>query len=176
MQRRIMLWLAALASLLFFSAPVSAQENEIALEASFIRGALSYARTVRPGLRAGIELGFGFPQLDITMVPEQDSLGGPDFEEYLHVAAFLRIAPSDRVEIDVGARASIVDLYMCGASDCWPPPFLGVYAQPMVGWRRFKVGVRFTTGIVFETEPGAPDGSTGVLGMNPFILRYTLPW
>jgi hypothetical protein len=176
MLRRIMLGLAAATSLLFFSGPVNAQQNEVALEASFVRGALSYAREVRPNLRAGIELGFGFPQLDRTFVPEQDSLGSPDFEEYLHVGAFLRIAPSRHFEVDVGARVSIVDLWACGASDCWPPPFLGVYAQPMIGWRRIKFGMRFITGIVFETEEGTPDGSTGVLGMNPFLVRYTLPW
>ncbi len=164
-------------SLLLLSAQASfAQRNELTLEASFVRGALGYARAVRPGLRAGFELGFGFPQLDRTFVPEQDSLGSPDFEEYLHIGAFLRIAPSAHVEVDVGMRASIADLYPCGGSDCWPAGFLGIYVQPMVGWRRLKLGVRFVGGRIFEADVGDPDGSSGVVAMNPLIARYTLPW
>jgi hypothetical protein len=157
-------------------ADASAQRNQVTLEASVFRGALGYAWRVAERAHIGVEAGFGFPQIDRTLVPEQDARGEPDFEEYLHGALFVRVAPSEHVEMDVGARASIVDVWECGASDCWPVGFLGVYAQPMVGWRRVKFGIRLTGGWAGETAPGRPDGWTGIVALNPLIARVSLAW
>ena len=130
------------------------QRNQTTVEASIMRGALGYARQVDARLYAGVEIGFGFPQLDRTLVPEQNESGEPDFREYLHLGVVLRAVPSAHFEIDVGVRGSFADFWPCGASDCWPSPFIGGYVQPMVGWRRLKFGPRLTAGWVSEVEPG----------------------
>jgi hypothetical protein len=81
---------AGLAALVLASAPAHAQRRQITLEGSFVRGALGFARGVRPRLLAGVEVGFGIPELDRTFVPEQDALGGPDFNEILQVGTLVR--------------------------------------------------------------------------------------
>jgi hypothetical protein len=161
-------------ALFVFAAPVLGQQRQFTVEGSFVRGALAYAREVRPRLLAGVEVGFGLPELDRTFVPEQDSLGGPDFDEYLHVSTLLRMTPATHLDVDTGLRFSLVELYGC--SGCLPEPFAGAYLQPMVGWRRLKFGARLTAGWVFQSGPGQPDGSTAVVGLNPFIVRYTFAW
>ena len=166
----------AAALLLLCSSPALAQGHEATLEGSFVRGAVGYARDVRPDVMAGIEVGFGFPQLDRTLRPEQNDQGGPDFEEYLHVGLFVRLARSEHLEVDVGLRGAVADLYECGSSDCLPVLFGGAYVQPMVGWRRLKFGPRLTAGWIRETEPGEPDGSTGVVALSPFTARFTIAW
>ena len=161
--------------------PLPAQGgNEVTVEGSFTRGAVGYARASSSRVFIGVEVGFGFPQLDRTLLPAQDTLGQPDFEEYLHVAPFVRYKASDNFEIDAGIRASIADLWPCGASDCWPAVFGGVYVQPMFGFRLIKIGGRVTTGIILEGEPDTRlrqgDKSTGVLSLSPFLVRATFPW
>lgn len=163
--------------LLAVARPADAQRNQVTIDASVIRGTVGYARAIRPTTYAGVEIGFGFPQIDRTFHPSQDSMGSPDLEEYLHVGVFVRAAPSVHFEVDAGIRASIADLWPCGASDCWPAPFVGAYVQPMAGWRKFKVGPRLVAGWINENEPGRnEDGGTGVVGLNPFTARLTLPW
>jgi hypothetical protein len=165
---------------LVIATPLAAQRrNEVTLEGSFVRGALGYARASSAHLFIGLEIGFGFPQFDRTLVPEQDTLGSPDFEEYLHVAPFIRYKPSRNVEIDAGVRAAIADLWPCDASDCWPALFGGVYVQPMIGFRQFKIGSRLTAGVLTEGEPDTRvsqgDKSTGVVSISPFLVRATFP-
>ena len=160
--------------------PLAAQRNEVTIEGSIVRGAVGYARASSARLYLGIEAGFGFPQLDRTLVPEQDSVGSPDFEEYLHVAPFIRYKASDNFEIDAGVRASIADLWPCDASDCWPALFGGIYVQPMVGFRKLKIGSRLTAGVIMEGEPDTRarqgDKSSNVVSIAPFLVRATLPW
>jgi hypothetical protein len=158
-----------------------AQKNEVAVEASITRGAVGYARNVGSRVFLGVEVGFGFPQIDRTLSPEKDpDTGSPDFEEYLHIAPFVRYKANDNFEIDAGIRASLADLWPCGSSDCWPMPFGGVYIQPMVGWRRIKVGARLTAGVIAEGNPDTRlsqgDESTGVVSLSPFLVRATFPW
>jgi hypothetical protein len=161
--------------------PLAAQRNEATIEATFTRGAAGYARHAATNVLFGIEIGFGFPQIDRTLSPEQDpETGSPDFEEYLHVAPFLRLKSGQHFEIDAGLRASIADLWECDASDCLPALFGGAYVQPMVGWRRIKVGARLTAGVIAEGKPDSRlnQGSerTGVLALSPFLVRATFPW
>jgi hypothetical protein len=167
--------------LCMFASPLAAQRNEATLEASFTRGALGYARATSSRVLIGIEVGFGFPQLDRTLSPKKDpDTGEPDFEEYLHVAPFIRYKANQNFEVDVGVRASFADLWPCGASDCWPALFGGAYVQPMVGWRRVKLGGRLTAGVIAEGEPDTRasqgDSSTGVVSLAPFLVRITFPW
>ena len=166
---------------LVVTAPLAAQQrHELTLEGSFVRGTLGYAWARTDRIFIGVEAGFGFPQIDRTLVPEQDSLGAPDFEEYLHIAPFVRYKANQNVEIDAGIRAAIADLWPCDASDCWPALFGGVYVQPMFGFRKFKIGGRLTAGVITEGEPDTRtrqgDKSTGVVSISPFLLRATFPW
>ncbi|MGH7480849.1 MAG: hypothetical protein ACRELV_01735 [Longimicrobiales bacterium] len=163
-------------ALVVIGLPASAQSNQVTLDVSVIRGTVGYARAVHPAVHLGLEAGFGFPQLDRTLVPDQNASGDPDFEEYLHLAAFARLARSEHFEVDLGVRGAIADLWPCGASDCLPTLFGGVYVQPMVGWRRLKFGPRLTFGWIGDAEPGVTDGATGVIGLSPLNARYTLPW
>lgn len=160
---------------LLAAAPAAAQRHEVTLEASVIRGAVGYARQVAPRVLVGGEAGFGFPQIDRTLSPEVDDSGNPDFEEYLHLAGFVRLVLSGSVELDAGLRGSVASLWDCTASDCWPALFGGGYLQPMVGWRRIKVGVRLSAGWIAETREGTPAGSTSLIGFTPFLLRATFP-
>ena len=166
----------ALSFLLSASPGLAQRSNQLTVEASVFRGALGYARQVAPALHAGVELGFGFPQIDRTLHP--DSVGDlePEFEEYLHVALLLRARPSSHFEVDLGVRGSVADVWPCRVSDCWPAGFLGGYVQPMVGWRRFKVGTRLLAGWIAEHPPERESGSTRVLALNPLIARLTLDW
>jgi hypothetical protein len=159
------------------AAPAHAQSNEVTIEASVIRGAIGYARRLSPTTQVGVEAGFGIPQLDRTLTPtDDDPEGEPGFEEYLHAAVFARVKPSDRFEVDAGLRGSVADLWACTASDCWPALFGGAYVQPMIGGSRLKVGARLTAGWIADSMEGGPDSSTFVVGLNPLILRLTLPW
>lgn len=59
--------------------------SEITIEASILRGTLGYARAIAGQTLIGLEAGFGFPELDRTLIPEQDEeTGGPQFVEILH--------------------------------------------------------------------------------------------
>lgn len=174
--RRLLLTLVLLVP--WPAAPAAAQRNQVTLDASILRGTAGYARQLEPKLYAGIEIGFGFPQIDRTLSPGSQARpdGSADFEEYLHIAPFLRFAPSEYVEIDVGVRAAIADLWSCGASDCWPAPFAGFYAQPMIGWKRVKFGPRLTVGWIDEGPPEQREAWTTVVALNPFNARLTIPW
>jgi hypothetical protein len=157
--------------------PATAQRHEATLEGSVFRGAIGYARQVAPRSLLGAEVGFGFPQIDRTLTPATNpETGGPKFEEFLHVAAFLRHQPTTSFEVDTGLRASMADLWTCTVSDCWPAPFAGAYVQPMVGGWRIKVGARLTAGWIGESAEGGPRSGTFTAGLTPFIIRATLPW
>jgi hypothetical protein len=56
---------------LLLPVPVCAQCSQLALEANPFRGTLSYARQSAPGWHVGMEVGFGFPQIDRTLFPEE---------------------------------------------------------------------------------------------------------
>lgn len=168
--------LTALTLLLLVSSPLPAQRNQVTVEASVLRGTLGYARRLAPSAYAGVEAGFGFPQLDRTLRPAESSEFDPDFQEYLHLGVFVRYAPSPHLEVDTGMRGSIADMWECGASDCWPNAFAGVYLQPMVGWRRLKFGPRLVAGSLSEKPPGQGGGWTTVVALNPLTARLTIPW
>src|SRR6476646_6689474 len=77
------LGLAALPSI-----PAGAQSrNHFAIEATPIHGTLSYARGPESDVRAGVEVGFGFPQIDLSLAPK-----GHEFTQIAHVGVFGRFA------------------------------------------------------------------------------------
>jgi len=159
------------AAVLLAPSLVHAQErHQFTLEASVFRGTLGYARAVSPAVHVGGEVGFGFPQIDYTLSPAGG--GDPSFEEYLHVALFVRQRLHTRVSYDVGVRAAMADLWSCTVSDCLPAPFLGGYVQPMFGGRRFSIGPRIVAGWTAEAEDRG--NSTFTIAVAPLNVRLTL--
>lgn len=149
------------------------KRQQFTLEASVFRGTVGYARAFAPAVHVGGEVGFGFPQIDYTLSPSRDPLtGDPSFEEYLHVALFVRQRLHARIWYDIGVRASMVDLWSCTVSDCWPAPFLGGYVQPMFGGRRLSIGPRIVAGWTAEAEHRG--GSTFTIAVAPLNVRLML--
>lgn len=160
---------------LLLASPLSAQgRQELTLEASVFKGTVGYARAVAPGVRVGGELGFGFPQMDQTLTPSAGRSGDPDLREYLHGAVFVRQRLTRAVTYDAGVRASVVDLWPCTASDCWPTGFLGGFLQPMIGGRRLSVGPRLVAGWAWESENGRRPTFTAAIA--PVNVRFTFDW
>jgi hypothetical protein len=157
--------LAAGALLLLGVRPAAAQRRQVTIDLRPIAGAVAYAWPVAPGRLLGVEAGFGFPQVEQTLTPRGEGFG--DFEEYLHLAMFLRLVRSERVEGDVGLRASVADVTTCQTSDCLPGLFGGAYASAFYGRRRVKVGAMVMAGRA--TEPGGR-GAT-VVNVSPLVLR-----
>lgn len=162
-----------LAILLSPSLARAQERHQFTLEASIFRGTAGYVRAVAPHLHMGGEIGFGFPQIDYTVTPSEVRWSGaPSFEEFLHASLFLRHRLHDRLSYDAGVRASLVDLWPCTASDCWPATFLGTYLQPMIGGRRWSLGPRIVAGWTAESEDGGdPTFTISVALLN---VRLTL--
>ena len=155
--------------------PVSAQGREIGLEISIFKGTVSLTTPLANGVRLGFELGVGTPQLDRTWYPPKDSTGGPSYEEFLHVGAFVRSSVSSLIDVDTGIRLAFSDLWLCDG-DCLPRPAVAVYVQPMVGRGRFTFGPRLLAGWIAEGEPMSGDSSTPFVSLSPITARWSIPW
>lgn len=164
--RRLLLLAVCLAPALL-PAAAPAQRNQLGLEANPFHGTLSYARQTAPGWHVGVQVGFGFPQVDRTLAPEEG-----DFFDLLHLGPFVRVEPSDHLAMDLGLRVGAGDLRECEASDCWPGLYTGASAAVMVGWRRFKVGPRLTAGWI--DEPAHP--RTGFASLSPVNFLFVHGW
>jgi hypothetical protein len=162
--------------LLCCATAASAQQNQFTTQGSVFGATLGYARSIGDDLSAGLEIGAGLPQFDRTLRPEQDAEGNPDFEGLAHVAVFLRFATSERFEVDAGLRTGIADLWPCLASDCWPDGFWGAHLQPMVGWRRLKLGSRLVIGRSHDVDSPDESGPIGVVALTPLVVRLTVSW
>lgn len=170
-------WIPALLTaclLLLATASGASAQSVYSIEGSFVRIGAGYAHQVRENVYLGGELVFGGPLLSVTLHPSESSPGDPEFGEFVHLAFFTRLVRSERAEVDLGVRGSVANLWPCPASDCLPQPFFGVYVQPMVGWRRFKVGMRLVAGSIGETRSDNA-GHTGVFALVPFVARLTFP-
>src|SRR4051812_40454442 len=86
--------------------------NQLAVEATPIHGTISYARGPATDVRAGFEVGFGFPQIDISLAPN-----GHEFVQIAPVGAFARFAAAKSVQLDLGLRAGFSDIRDLGADD-----------------------------------------------------------
>lgn len=147
-------------------APAAAQtRNHFAIEATPIHGTLSYLRGPASDVRAGFELGFGFPQLDVTLAPN-----GRDFVQIAHVGVFSRFAAAKAIQVDLGVRAGFSDVEGLGADD-FPDPYAAVSSALVYGKGRFSFGARVSAGYAFPFG----DPTTFVAGVTP-IVRYTLSW
>jgi hypothetical protein len=167
--------LFAAAAVLSTVSPVSAQRSETTIEASLFSGTLGHAWHTAPRVLVGFEAGFGLPQMNLTFHPARNPVAGkPNFGEILHVGTFVRTKLSERFEIDAGVRGAAAGLWRCQVSDCWPELFYGGYVQPMIGWRRIKLGSRLTAGWITAGEDGTSEGRTFIVSLTPLLVRGTL--
>ena len=117
--------------------------NAFSVEANPFRGTLSYARATSPSWDVGFNLGFGFPQIDVTLLKNN-----AEFRDYFNIGGMARRRFGDRVLLEMGARAGFADYYHCTASDCWPEVYIGPSVMVAVGGKRVKVGSRLTAGFI----------------------------
>lgn len=159
-------WLPAGLALLFLHAGVAtsdaAAQSQIFLEANPVHGTLGYAWPVGTETWLGITVGFGAPQIDRTLVPDDD-----DLLDILHLGAILRTEPTRRVATDVGLRIGLAELHGC--SGCLPGVLTSVSGGAFVGGRAVKVGARITAGYIIEHG----DPAAFVLNLTPFALLFT---
>ena len=155
----------AAAALILLGARAAAQDRQVTVDLRPIAATVGYAWRVAPERLVGVEGGFGFPQIEQTLTPRGE--GFRDFEEYLHLALFARFVASERLEGDLGLRASVADVTSCDASDCLPGLFGGAYGSAFYGRRRLKVGALVVTGRA--KAPGGR-GST-IVNVSPLIVR-----
>lgn len=146
--------------------PACAQtRNHLALEATPFHGSLSYARGPATDVRAGFEVGFGFPRIDFTIAPTRH-----DFTQIMHVGVFGRFATTGTTQLDLGVRAGLSDVTDLGADD-FPDPYAVISSAVVYGKGRFTFGARLSAGYAFPYR----DPATFVAAVSP-IARYTLSW
>lgn len=144
---------------------VRAQAREMSLEANPIHGTLGYGWVRSSGLTAGLQVGFGFPQLDRTLAPADES-----FLDITHLGVFLRGNPARSITLDGRIQVGLAELRGC--SGCLPGVFTGASAGVFWGWRHVKVGPRITAGVI--NEHGDP--AEFVANLTPVALLFTYDW
>ena len=146
------------------AADVRAQDREISLEANPFHGTLGYGWVKSPALTAGVQFGFGFPQIDRTLVPDDES-----FQDIMHVGVFVRGRPTSSIALDGRIQFGFAELRGC--SGCLPGLFTGASAGVFWGGRRVKIGSRITAGVINEhIGPAAI-----VVNFTPVALLLTHP-
>lgn len=154
-----------LALLVLASADLGAQRRQLSLELNPVHGTLGYGWTVAPTRFVGVELGFGFPQLDRTLAPADESL-----MDVLHVGAFVRSNPAKSVTFDGHAQVGLAELRGC--SGCLPGVFTAVSGAAFFGGKHLKAGPRLTAGVI--NEHGDP--AAFVLNLTPLAVLLSYTW
>lgn len=172
-----------------FAAPAVAQRRQpdtvLSVEADWMGGAVNYARARGPDRYWGAEAGVGggfwnrmllagrhFAHESGPSYQPRDGYLGKELIPLLHVSAFLRRVPSERVSWDVGARASAFVHYDSSDDDPGIPVFLGTFANLRVGNRWVKAGPTLLVGLFSE---GSLAREFGVL-LVPLSGRVSFGW
>lgn len=157
---------AVLLALLALSAgAVRAQGRQLSLEATPVHGTLGYGWATAPGRYVGLEVGFGFPQLDRTLEPTDETL-----MDFLHLGVFVRAQPMGAVALDGRVQAGLAELRGC--SGCLPGAFTAVSGGVFFGGRYAKLGPRLTAGVIRENA----DPAAFVLNLTPVAALFTYTW
>lgn len=154
-----------LALLALASADLGAQRRQVSLELNPVHGTLGYGWTVTPARFVGVEVGFGFPQLDRTLAPADESL-----MDVLHVGAFVRSNSTKSVAFDSRVQVGLAELRGC--SGCLPGVFTAVSGAAFFGGRYLKAGPRLTTGVIKENG----DPAAFVLSLRPVEVLLSYTW
>jgi hypothetical protein len=154
-----------LALLALAGSDLCAQHRQLSLELNPVHGTLGYGWTVAPTRFVGVEVGFGFPQLDQTIAPAGESL-----MDVLHVGAFVRSDPAKSVTFDGRVQAGFAELRGC--SGCLPGGFTAVSGAAFFGGRYLKAGPRLTAGVIKEND----DPASFVLNLRPVEVLLSYTW
>lgn len=151
---------------------LAAQRHHLTLEATPVHGTLGFGWAVGAHRFAGIELGVGVPQIDRTLIPDDDRNvdGDPSFLNLAHLGGFLRFTPAGPLAADLRAMVGIATFDGC--SDCLPGGYLGGSAGAFVGWRHVKFGARLIAGVVKEGS----NPSRGFVNLTPFAILVLIDW
>lgn len=182
---------AGLALLMALAAPrpgdaqLRQPDTVLSVEADWVGAAVNYGRARGPARYWGAELGVGggfwnrmlvagshFSHEDGPSYQPRDGYVDKELVEILHVSAFLRRAPSERVNWDVGARASAFIHFDSSDDDPGIPLFLGAFANLRVGNRWVKVGPTLLMGLFSE---GSLAREFGVF-LVPLSGRVSFGW
>lgn len=154
-----------LALLALPAAEARAQRRQLSLEANPFHATVGYGWATAPARVVGLEAGFGFPQLDRTLEPADES-----FLDILHLGVFVRSQPSPSLALDGRAQFGLAELRGC--SGCFFGVFSAVSGAVFWGGRHLKVGPRLTAGVIRESaEPAA-----FVLNLTPVAVLATYSW
>jgi hypothetical protein len=164
---RILLLSCAAAALVAVEADaVHGQRRQLSLEANPVHGTLGYGWARASGGMMGVELGFGFPQLDRTLEPASDDGA---FADIMHIGMYLRSRPTARWEIDGRAQVGFAEYNNC--SGCLPGRFGGASTALFWGGRHVKVGSRLKVGVLRER-----DVSHFVVSLTPIAVKLNYAW
>ena len=144
---------------------VRAQGRQLSLELNPVHATLGYGWATAPDRYFGLEVGFGFPELDRTLEPADESL-----VDFLHVGAFVRAQPTGSVALDGRVQVGLAELRGC--SGCLPGAFTAVSGGAFFGGRYAKVGPRLTAGVIKEQG----DPAEFVLNLTPVAALLTYSW
>jgi hypothetical protein len=142
-----------------------AQRRQLSLELNPIHATLGFGWSTASNHTMGMEVGFGFPQLDRTLAPAEEAL-----IDFLHIGVFLRAQPMPSLSLDARAQSGLAELRGC--SGCFPGLFTAVSGGVFWGGRYAKVGSRLSAGVI--KEPGDP--ATFVLNLTPIAALLTYMW
>jgi hypothetical protein len=159
--------LACALLLLLGAGDATAQRRQISLEATPVHGAIGYG-WVASGRVTGIELGFGFPQVDRTLTPSDH-----DLLDIIHIGVFMRSPPARPITADGRLAVGLGELDGC--SGCFPGAVLSASGGAFWGTRHVKIGPRVTTGWI--TEHGGTDSASGFfLYLRPVAVLFNYAW
>jgi hypothetical protein len=157
---------AVLVLLLTLSAPgAGAQRRQLSLELHPIHATLGVGWATAPERTIGFEAGFGFAQLDRTLVPSEETL-----LDFLHLGLFLRTQPTRMLSLDARVQSGLAELRGC--SGCFPGVLTALSGGLFLGGRNVKLGSRLSAGVI--KEAGVP--STFVLNLRPVAVLLTHRW
>jgi hypothetical protein len=157
---------AVLLLLLTLSATeAGAQRRQLSLELHPIHATLGVGWATAPERMIGLEAGFGFAQLDRTLVPSEETL-----LDFLHLGLFLRSQPASWLSLDARVQSGLAELGGC--SGCLPGVLTALSGGVFVGGRNVKLGSRLSAGEI--KEPGVP--SAFVLNLGPVAVLLTHRW
>ncbi len=135
------------------------RNNPIGVDFHLLGTSFHYAKKIKGNIFFGVEAGllpdlFDWVILADRYISEENTIfsedkseaGSNSFDQLLFAHVFIRIKPENEYfEMDAGLRAAV---YSRSGDDLDLTNFYGGYIKPLIGKKRFKVGVRFEIGIV----------------------------
>ena len=188
-------YLFAALTLLVANAPVTAQDtpdrpHNVTLDVTALGGSLYYAQRTGPGVSYGFGGGVGGDFLSAMVIggrhfgeaccityEDRDAADNELLFEILHLDAFRRTVVSERLEYDIGLRASAFFHGDDSDDELGGGLFGGLHGGIYYGWRNLKIGPQVLVGVFGEqNDPQQPWlKEFGVL-LTPISIRTSFSW